>query len=989
MIPIGFERPLALMLLAILPLLWFMSWRRRHATGIGRAWLSSIVRTTLVALIALSLAQPSIVRKGQGVTVLVVGDLSQSMPADAVARAGTELHKALSATKDPENRVGVVTVARSATVAQMPEPGGEVSFGAHPTERDGTDLAKGVRRALALLPSDTMNRILLVSDGNETSGSLREAADLASANGIPIDVLPIEYQLSKVTVFEGIRAPSRARVGQSVDLRCFIRSQGGATGTLYLKENGKSIDLDSSVPGDGRAITLSSGPNTIEVPISLDHPGAQRYEAVFEPDADSHDGIIENKKGATTIFVSGEGRVLVLDSGGEADALVKALRDGGIAVDVATPDALEQGIAFIAGYDAIVMANTARYEIDNASDRMLHAYVHDLGGGLLVLGGDKSFGAGGWIGSETARAWPVKLDPPATRELPRGALALVMHSCEMADANYWSEVVAISAIEAISRLDYVGIVVFGYGGPGGVNGAGWYLPMQLAGDKSKAIAAAKSMPVGDMPDFEASMKVALEGMRTVNAGQRHAIVISDGDPAPPTKKLLDEYRELKVTVTTVMLAGHGDATQLQNMKAMAEITGGSFYHVTNPKLLPKIFVKEATLVSRTLIVEGDFQPSVAAGMGGPLEGVTAVPPVRGYLLTVPREGLGQIPIINRTTEGDDPIYAYWNYGLGKSVAFTSDLWGRWGAAWPAWSGFQPMWERTVRWLMRPAAPQNAVLRTTLDGESATVELEVTEGEGGMANFLRTQANVVGPDGSITPLSLEQIGPGRYRGNFAASQTGSYLVDVGLLDGAGQRSGGSVQGALSLAYPREFRATRDNASLLRAVAESTGGRVFTMRDLPVADLFDRKGLRQPESVRRIWDILAIIAAALLVIDVAVRRLAFDRESARELAQQALGGGTASDGSTVAAWKRARSRSQGQPQSQSRPGDAPSDAVPLRAVRPKPNITAANPLSPEAGASAVPPAREQGKDAIASDEDESPLARLKRAKRRAHDSTEEEK
>ena len=972
MIPLGLERPVALVLLALLPLFWWSSWRHRHATGRARAIMSSVTRSVLVALLAFSLAQPSIIRRGEGVTLLVVADVSQSIPSVALERVEKALQRAVTAHESDVDRVGVVTLARGASVAQMPEVHGEVSFGSHGGDLDASDLAKGIRRAIAVLPADTMNRILLVSDGNETAGSVREAAELARANGIPIDVVPIEYQLERATVFEGIRAPTRARVGQSIDLRCFIRSQGGAKGTLYLTENGRRVDLDSAAPGEGRAIELSSGPNTVEIPVSVDRSGAQRYEAVFEPDEESRDGIVQNKRGATTVFVSGEGRVLVVGAPEESEAVVGALQAGGISVETAPPEALEHGIAYMAAYDAIVLANVARYEIDNTTDRMLHAYVHDLGGGMLVLGGDKSFGAGGWIDSETSRAWPVRLDPPATRELPRGALALVMHSCEMADANYWSEVVATSAIEALSRLDYVGIVVFGIGSKGGVLGSSWYFPMQIVGDKSAAIAAAKSMPVGDMPDFTASMTVALEGLRQVKAGQRHAIVISDGDPMPPTKELMDEYRALKVTVTTVMLAGHGDAMQLQNMKAMAELTGGSFYHVTNPKLLPKIFVKEASLVSRTLIVEGDFQPVVAPSIGGPLDGVSQVPPVTGYVLTVPREGLGQVAIINRTAEGNDPIYAYWNYGIGKCAVYTSDLRGRWGSAWPSWGGFQSMWERTLRWMMRPASASNVLLKTTLDGEDATVDLEATRGEGGLANFMRTRARVVNPDGTVAPLSLEQVGPGRYRGHFRVSETGSYLVDVGLLDGAGHSTAGSVQGAIAIAYPREFRTTRDNSALLRATAEATGGRVLSPGDLAVVNLFDRAGLHQPESVRRIWEILAIIAAALLVIDVAVRRLSVDREAARDLAQQALGGGSASAGKSVAAWRKARSRT-----AETAPGraDAAGPAIPARGAAPmsQPPFRDVPPAAPAPTGTS---------DADATAPEESPLERLHRAKRRAH-------
>lgn len=980
MIPIGFDRPVALLLLALLPIIWWLAWRRRHAIGRVRVWVSTSARSLLILLLAASLSQPSIVRKGEGVTLLVVADVSQSVPTDQLQSIERELHKATRKPPNSSDRLGVVTVARNAEVAELPTVLGEVHFAGHASQSDGTDLAAGVRRALALLPSDTMNRLLLISDGNETVGSLRGAAEVAKANGIPIDVLPIEYNQKGVTVFEGIKAPTRARVGQSVDLKCFIRSQGGASGTLYIKENGVAVDLDPDAPGDGRAIQLSAGPNAVEVPMSLDRSGAQRYEAVFEPDSASADGIVQNKRGAATVFVSGEGRVLVVDTSDESKSLVEALTSSGITVEVVQPTALDQGIAYLASFDAIVLCNIARFEIDNTVDRMLHAYVHDLGGGLLVVGGDKSYGAGGWIDSELAKALPVKLDPPATRELPRGALALVMHSCEIPQGNYWSEVVAISAIEALSRLDYVGIVVFGFGGQGGVGGAGWFFPMQLAGDKSAAISAAKAMSVGDMPDFHASMQVAIAGLKSLKVGQRHAIVISDGDPSPPSKQLLDEFKANKITITTVMVAGHGTAQDLHNMKMMAELTGGNFYNVTNPKLLPKIFVKEASLVSRNLMVEGEFQPTVVAGVGGPVDGIGGVPPVRGYVLTVPREGLGQIAILNRTTEGNDPIYAYWNYGIGKSVAFTSDLSGRWGGAWAGWAGFQSMWERTVRWMMRPATPSDVIIKTNLDGETATVELEAST-EGGFVNFMRTDARVISPDGSLTPLALEQVGPGRYRGKFALQETGSYLVDVGLLDANGSRTGGSIQGSVSLAYPREFRTTRDNAALLRSVAQETGGRVLAMRDLATIDLFDRSLLERPESVRRIWDILAIIAAALIVIDVATRRLVVDGQAARELAQQALGSGaSAAQGATVAAWKKARSRAATQSDEQ------PADSAAMESAERRP-AHSKDAIKPRASGK---PATDPNTTHAGADENaqrnselpnESPMERLRRAKKRA--------
>ena len=129
-----------------------------------------------------------------------------------------------------------------------------------------------------------------------------------------------------------------------------------------------------------------------------------------------------------------------------------------------------------------------------------------------------------------------------------------MHSCEMPQGNFWGQRTAISAIEALSSLDYVGIITFNFAAAGpNINGCSWDYPMQLAGDKSGAIAAAKSMTIGDMPSFAPSMQLALQGLMGVNAGQRHVIVISDGDPSVPSRNLLDQYVTAGVTITTIMV----------------------------------------------------------------------------------------------------------------------------------------------------------------------------------------------------------------------------------------------------------------------------------------------------------------------------------------------------------------------------------------------------------------------------------------------------
>lgn len=896
-----FERPIFLLLLALLVPVILIAWRSRRSEEPWKWWSSLLLRTLVVVALVGAIAQPSFVRRGEALTTAFVLDRSRSIPQPRLADARAFADALVAGKREPEDRVAVVTFGREAEIASQPDPRSIVPRDEHAGDRDASNLAAGIRQALSILPPDTAKRILLVSDGNENVGSALAEAEVARANGIPIDVAPIEYESPNEVVFESLKAPTRARPGQTAELRMLLRSQRAARGTVFLREGGRPVDLDPDAPGDGLAVDLEAGPRSITLPFPLETAGTRRFEAVFEPADVAQDAMVENNRATAVTFVDGTGMVLVVDptngvaSAPLADALLKSELD----VAVVTPDALSAGGELLSGYDAVVLANVPRWTIDGETDRLLRAYVHDLGGGLLMLGGDQSFGAGGWIDSEVSQVLPVKLDPPATRQMVRGGLVLVVHSCEMPQGNYWAQQVSIAAIEALTRLDLIGIITF-------VSGPSWAHPLQEAGDKTRAIAAARSMTVGDMFDFESAVSMAVKALRDSRAGQRHVIIISDGDPAPPTDATLKDAVAAKVTITTVMVSGHGTQQDYVNMKYAAETTGGRFYEVTNPKNLPKIFTKEAAVVSRSLIVEGDFSPATAPSATGPLRGIPGVPRLSGYVLTIPREGLAQVEVANPTEDGVDPIYAYWNHGLGRAIAFTSDAGTRWTAGWTGWGEYRAFWEQSLRWLLRPAVPSNAQVRTRVEGDLAIADLEATDAAGGFATGLDPDAVLIGPTGTTRALNVVQTGPGRWRAEFPVGEAGSYLVNFGLGNGGDGRRA-SVQASVSVPYPKEFRTVRDNRALLEQIAEKTGGRVLSLGANPQAvDAFVREGLPVPESVRRMWDLMAVLAAVLFLLDVAVRRLAFDLQGARAEMSAALAARKVGEGS-VEAWRKARSSS----------------------------------------------------------------------------------
>jgi uncharacterized membrane protein len=926
--PLQFEHPMWLWLLLLIVPAYLIARRSVGASSRLKTTITFALRLIVILLLATALSNPTWQRTGEGLTVTVVLDRSYSIPLPLLERSVEFFKEAATYRDNDADRLASITLGKDAQITATPDRYAMVNTGVDEPDRSATNLAAGIRLAMAIMPDDTANRIVLVSDGNETVESVMAAADMARANNIPIDVMVLEYEHTNEVIFERIAAPARARLGQSINLRMVLRSQSHASGQVYLRMNGELLDLDPASEGNGLQVDLEPGVRVIPVTLRLDDPGPAQFEAVFEPASPADDTIHQNNRALAVTFVGGEGRILVLDEGtGDSEQLVRAMQQAGINYDRQPPEALAGGLVFLSGYDAVILANVARWSFDDAQDRMLHAYVHDLGGGLIMLGGPQSFGAGGWIESRTADALPVRLDPPQTRQMPRGALALIMHSCEMPQGNYWSQEVARAAINALSRMDYIGIVEWNWAVRENA-GATWALPMQIAGDKQAALAATRQLVVGDTKDFGPLMQLAYDGLTSVNAGQKHVIIISDGDPSAPRSSILQAYIDAKITVTTIMVIGHGNALDRARMQMIANQTGGRFYHILNPTQLPQIFIKESQLVSRSLIQEGEFQPQVVSRLPGPTEGFGSVPGINGYVLTAMREGLTQTPIVHRTSEGDDPIYAHWNYGLGRSIAYTSDLMGRWGSPWVTWNQFQAFWSQSIRWVMRPSSPTNLTINTRLEGDMAVIEVEALGTDASFLNFLQTRAVVLQPDNTAEPLPLQQTGPGRYRGSFRTDQAGAYLVNVnystpGATDGEGQ---GNMQAAVTVPYSREFRDVTHNAALMRQIAEATGGRVLSGTDPSTVDLFYREQLAVPRSAKHIWDLLAMIAAGLFLLDVAARRIAVDQNWVRSLLGRAVGRRGAAGDETVSAWKRAREQV-----AHRKPTDQSGDARSRRSVR----------------------------------------------------------
>lgn len=895
--PLEFDAPLWL---PLAPALWAWSWwlARRSLSGLsGRIRIAALIaRGVLLLLIVGALARPHWRTKATDVATVVALDVSASIPPEALAGAAAYVERA-SDGGSPKGRLGVVSIGAEALAVALPSekarglPAAELLGAASAdAQRDATDLASGVRLALAIKPEGAGQRLVLISDGNETAGSLLSAAEAARAVGTPIDVLPIDYTIDREVMIDRVAAPATARRGETTNVRLTLTATAPTTGRITLLANDEPIDLDPDAPGMGAKVSLTEGVNVVRVPVALPTSGPTRFRAVFEADAPGGDTIVENNEALAVTFVSGEGRALVLsDEPSAQGALLRSLREAGIEADVRPTPASFESLVDLGAYDAVILADTEAYGFTQRQQEELRAYVHDLGGGLVAIGGPRSFGAGGWIGSPLADALPLSLDPPQKRQLPRGALALVMHSCEMPRGNYWGQRVALAAATALSRLDLVGVIEFNWSS----GGVGWAYPMQEVGDGAGVKRAIANLVYGDMPDFTSILQSALRALQNAQAGQKHCVIISDGDPAGPGSALIQQFIDAGVSISTVAVFPHtmGEGgPDVSKMRSVAAATGGNFYLINSAAgtaTLPQIFAREAQTVKRSLIWEGDpIEPALVNAAAEPMRGVRGLPPLTGYVVTGPRDGLAQV---TATVQGQDPLVAQWQYGLGRSVAFTSDSTARWANAWVSWDQFKSFWEQHVRWAMRPSGSADVRMTTEPRGDETLIVIDATDSSGGALNFARMRGRVVSPGLEGAPLDLRMTGPGRYEGRIRTPESGAYVVNVqydapgATPDAPTQR--GVAQAAVIKPAGEERRALASNAALLRRVAEVTGGRVLT-GDATKDDLYARAGLTMPVAKRSLWALLMMLAAGALLIDVGVRRVRVEPRALAALVRRAF-------------------------------------------------------------------------------------------------------
>lgn len=869
---IRFAEPIYLWLLAVLPLAWLMAGRLRLIAPLRRATIIGL-RTLLLLCVILALSRLEWVRRSRDLSVFYLLDRSESVP-PSLQDEQLRLVKTLSSKASPRDFTGVIAFGREPSLETSPVRPFDFEgrlFSA--VETDRTDISAAARLALAAFPADTMKRMVLVSDGNENIGSILEIARISRNVGVPIDVLPMLYEARADVQVEKVVVPQRTSRDAPFDLKIFLESQAEATGTLRIFEDGKLIGQET--------VTVRPGRNApLVMSRRLSEGGFHQYTATFEAPNDTRP---QNNTGSAFTYLRAEPRVLLAEGGDLQNTryLVGALQAENIRTDVIPSTAIPLAFEQLQRYDALVLSNVAANDMSTAQMQMIERAVHDLGIGLIMIGGENSFGAGGYNDTPIETALPVDMDIKQKKMLPNGAMVIVLHTCEIPSGNAWAREISLASLGVLSTQDYFGLVYFGSGpGTGGSWGDawGWDPAIQMVGDKKMMRTRIKGIQPLDAPSFDSLLSAAADELVPIKAQTKHIVVISDGDPAPPTQATVTRIRDAGITVSGVAIAPH-DVSTVNSLKEMAFWGAGNFYYPKTGEELPRIFTKEATIVRKSLIRETPFLPNMAA----PSEVVTgfrALPQLRGYVITSPKE----LATVVLTSDEEDPVLAHWRYGLGKTLAFTSDAKDKWASDWVAWGSFSKFWAQAVRWVLRETNNLNYDVNTEIAGGVGRVTVDAVDEGGNFENFLNFKTTVIGPDYQPMDVEVTQVAPGRYEGTFPASKVGTYMLSMTTGNKDEQGEPVFLTSGVSLSYSPEYETSASNDLFLRKVADESGGAYIQSPDAYNPYLRNLPPSKRPIPL---WPALLLAATILLPIDIFLRRVYLDwREIGAWLARNVM-------------------------------------------------------------------------------------------------------
>lgn len=783
--------------LLLIPVWLLLGWR---FPALG---LRNPLRLLLLGLLTLLLCEPRAQRKSGGLDLWVLLDRSRS--AGDLVDAGEGEWTALLERSRPGERDRIHLLDYAEEVA----PFGSGESSVYAGGRDGTRTALALREVLARMDPGRHNRVLLFTDGYSTE-PLDDLAGKLVAAGAPLDYRLVRAPGAVDFRVAGIAMPARARPGEPffVELAFAGSEDGDVPVEIFRGETRLHAGEVEVREGSGR----------LRFSDRVAEPGAHRYAVSIAPPRDAHPG--NNRQERWIEIVAGP-RILVV-SAYRDDPLVPVLRAQGFEVAVAENSlALQPGA--LAGAKAVVLNNVPAYELPGDFLGALPFFVSEQGGGLLMAGGPRSFGSGGYYESVVDPLLPVSMELKSEHRKLGVAMAIVMdRSGSMAMVTPSGRTKMELANEGAARaVELLGsgdaVTVFA------VDSLAHEVAPLLNVGKSRGELISRIRQVESMGGgifVYTGLKAAWDVLKHAPLGQRHLILFTDAaDSEEPGEyqRLLAEMRDGGTTVSVIGLGTRADA-DAAFIEDVAKRGEGRIFFTEVPAEIPNIFAQETVTVARSSFIE-DATGAKSTGRWHEIARRDAdwLPEVDGYNLSYLREG-DEAALVS-TDDYGAPLVAFGRRGIGRTAAVSFPLGGDFSARAREWGQYGDFLQTLARWLMGDELPPGLGLRHRLDGSRWKLDLYY-EADPWESRFAAEPPRVVLEagyrEGKRSELVWERLSPGHY--------SVSTSLDEGVPTRAAVQVGGAALavGPVAAGSDAEWQFDEARPAELRETARASGG-----------------------------------------------------------------------------------------------------------------------------------------------------------------------
>ena len=547
----------AVVLLALLPMVW---WAQRHSftgfTSRQRA-LQAVVRSLVLLLLTFALMQPTWDRAGRWLSIVYLLDQSASVsPASAATasqwivattREGEPDHwRALTfgATTAPlDDLTAIEAIGAIGRTGDIALPSTSVSVAG------ATNLERAVRDAVRQFAPNHVKRLVLMTDGHETSGHLADAIGALQRQGIAVYTMPLDPRNLGDAWVDDVRVPDVTTIDEPFPVTVQVLGQTDAPAVLEILQDDSVLDA--------RSLQLSARPQQVVLEASLDEVGTAELVVRLRAGGDALAG--NNQVRISTLVVE-RPRVLYVEGYVESQRfLTAALEAGGLTVETATAASLPDDPSALEPYAAVIVSDVEADALRESQMAALSAYVSDLGGGFVMAGGDAMYGEEGYADTTLEALLPITF---SVKERPEEfALIIVLDKSwsMVGEKIELSKEASKAAVDVLADHHQIGVVAFN-------NSLDWPVLLQRASNREWI----KNKISTIMPSGHTNVYPALEeaflGLDAVEVLLKHVILLSDGRTYPDDYEgLVTKMAEAGITVSTVAMGQEADRELLANI----------------------------------------------------------------------------------------------------------------------------------------------------------------------------------------------------------------------------------------------------------------------------------------------------------------------------------------------------------------------------------------------------------------------------------------